>query len=1254
MAYRVITVVLNASTAGLTAGLGRAAGQVSTFNNSLQRALGVSPKALSAGITGLTVALGYSVIAAIQFEERMRNVASISPKVAANFEYFNNVILDLSRHLPQTANDLAEGFYQIVSSGFDGRDAIDVLNASAKAATAGLSTTAQAVTAITSVLNSFGYQAKESTRVSDALFATVDYGVITFPQLTQTIAHFAGTAARAGVSIEDAGTAIAVMTRAGLSASESGVSLNQVLGKLLKPSTELSTAMQKLGINLQKDLANPAIGLKGVMDELRVASEGNIATILKWFPEIRAARGVLALMTQDGALYNQVFGLMGDRNKTAGLTQHAFNEQMKATSAQLKETWNRVNALAIQLGTHLLPGIQSLLKTLTDFGHSLTTVGSQLWTQIRPGFESVAHAVANLSESARRLLGDFGPVIALLAGAGIGAAVVAFRALAAAVQGVTGVLRDHHAIVAGVAAAMSLLLLPVLRRVVVAGFYYLVLGINAALTGLGSFGAWLTRLNPLLVAAQVGIGVLAYSFIKSRQEAAKFSGEVQSMTAALGQAKAQGSDQFLSAISKAIAPLSGYLRDAGVQIGPLVNNLARGGDVAANAWERAKQAALDHAREIGASDSAIRAISKSYDVVGKSLNNLNTEEQTAVEAQKAHAAALADTKAKLDPLAQSLLEVQQKHDAWYKVVGEANKALSSQNDLLKQNTIDRDVNAAAIRKSITENVKLIAAENTNIVKLQAAGLPQQFVRELINHGPEYVAAVAGMGKQQMMALANEWSKGLFEVNRRGNLWASTMAPEQAKSYSDSLEHNKSLVANSLTDTFVKNLHTALETAKGIAGSGGATMIDEHDRKVRLGAPQLLQAYISTLPMPLQVAVKQALGISATGGHDIPQEVADNIIKNSGVTGTAAQKVKDIILGEFRKIGPGIRDTQGDITHAAQGIATALNTALNNIGHKVDIDVQARLQSIIGKQSYIDSRGATGGRVIGPGSGTSDEAGVFALSNNEWVIRESSTSKYGHAAMKSINDGTAVVIPGMATGGRIGHPQIYNVQGHPPSTDDIAHQIGKMAMDNLGSLVGDLAVGGGLGGAVGVQRWAGTFLQALLMAGQSPGWLGLGLQRLGQESGGNPLAVNRSDINWLRGTPSVGLMQVIGPTFQRWAGSLRGVGPFLYGTSVNPLANIYAAIRYTLGAYGSLAAWGRPGGYAAGVDFVPSDGFRYLHRGERVVPASHNTSSHSFAPVVNITVMGGDSPQVTAQAIKREVQGVMGNYVRQLRVGTGRY
>ncbi|MFD7605150.1 transglycosylase SLT domain-containing protein [Streptomyces mirabilis] len=110
--------------------------------------------------------------------------------------------------------------------------------------------------------------------------------------------------------------------------------------------------------------------------------------------------------------------------------------------------------------------------------------------------------------------------------------------------------------------------------------------------------------------------------------------------------------------------------------------------------------------------------------------------------------------------------------------------------------------------------------------------------------------------------------------------------------------------------------------------------------------------------------------------------------------------------------------------------------------------------------------------------------------------------------------------------------------------------------------------GGPGKGSGAEKWKAVAAQALSMLGLSPTAIGTVLHRIQLESGGNPNIVNRSDINWTNGTPSVGLMQVIGPTYKAYAGMFKDTGPFSYGTSVNPLANIYAGLNYATHRYGA--------------------------------------------------------------------------------------
>lgn len=124
---------------------------------------------------------------------------------------------------------------------------------------------------------------------------------------------------------------------------------------------------------------------------------------------------------------------------------------------------------------------------------------------------------------------------------------------------------------------------------------------------------------------------------------------------------------------------------------------------------------------------------------------------------------------------------------------------------------------------------------------------------------------------------------------------------------------------------------------------------------------------------------------------------------------------------------------------------------------------------------------------------------------------------------------------------------------------------------------------GEAGGGDVNKYMAVAAQALRIAGVNGKHLALLMHRMQVESGGDPMAVNKWDSNWRAGTPSVGLMQVIGPTYRQWRDPKHDKGPYVYGTSVDPLSNILAAVRYTRSRYkGNFQrAWGGRQGYAEG-------------------------------------------------------------------------
>lgn len=130
-------------------------------------------------------------------------------------------------------------------------------------------------------------------------------------------------------------------------------------------------------------------------------------------------------------------------------------------------------------------------------------------------------------------------------------------------------------------------------------------------------------------------------------------------------------------------------------------------------------------------------------------------------------------------------------------------------------------------------------------------------------------------------------------------------------------------------------------------------------------------------------------------------------------------------------------------------------------------------------------------------------------------------------------------------------------------------VASAAWEHIKGLADKLMPFGGDGG--GAEQWRGLASQALRRHGYDDRYLEAMLQQIQIESTGDPGAVNRWDSNWLRGTPSGGLLQVIEPTYRR----VRNAYPEAFEGL--PDDHMHPATNLTAGVGAVRMDWGGPGG-----------------------------------------------------------------------------
>lgn len=363
-------------------------------------ATGVLSKFAKVGVLATGAVAAGSVKMAVDFEQSMRNVNSIARLPEPAFKSLNEEVLKLAGPTAQAPKTLADGLYDLVSSGFDAKDSLTILESSARAATAGLTTTDVATKGVAAVLNAYRLPAEKAGIVSDQLFRTVDRGVISFEELAGGIGDTLPFAAALGVGLDEVGASTATMTKQGLSGAETFTRIRNLLQTMIKPGEDLGNAIETLGYKNGEALIK-AEGFQGALEALVGTTDGTKDEVAKLFPNIRALGGALALTGKNSEEAQKDLRGMGN---AAGATKKAFDEQSKSLAVQWQELKARISVLAIEIGNKLIPALSDAVQWINEggIGNAIRAV-----TPYVTGFVGVIKDIAGAIKTAGGAVADW-------------------------------------------------------------------------------------------------------------------------------------------------------------------------------------------------------------------------------------------------------------------------------------------------------------------------------------------------------------------------------------------------------------------------------------------------------------------------------------------------------------------------------------------------------------------------------------------------------------------------------------------------------------------------------------------------------------------------------------------------------------------------------------------------------------------------------------------------------------------------------
>lgn len=321
----------------------------------------------------LLAAAGAAGKVAVDFEQKMAAIQSIGGQTGAELETLGQKFLDMSMDITQSsasALELADVFYFLQGSGFQGAEAMDVLKVAAQASQAGMVDLQSATDSLVYSLNAYGMGAEEARHFSDVLFRTVDIGVVGFDDLSSAIGLVTGNAASSGISFEELAAAMSTVSRTTKGASRAATEINMMITAMLKPTKDLDDAFKSItGHSAAWVLENE--GLEAALRVVQEATGGAGEKINQLFGNVRAGRAVTSLLREDLTQFTNDLGKM---QNVAGATSKAAAINIDTTAAAFTNLKNTAIAAGIDLAKAWLPTIQEIVSRLKDLINWITSL----------------------------------------------------------------------------------------------------------------------------------------------------------------------------------------------------------------------------------------------------------------------------------------------------------------------------------------------------------------------------------------------------------------------------------------------------------------------------------------------------------------------------------------------------------------------------------------------------------------------------------------------------------------------------------------------------------------------------------------------------------------------------------------------------------------------------------------------------------------------------------------------------------------
>ncbi len=309
----------------------------------------------------------------------LSNTGRITSSIRGEMEQMSNASLKWSQQYGVSTTEINNSMMELIRRGFTTNQVmgsmpalLDAVKASGEDMNTVMQSSASVIEAFGLKADTAAQQTKNMRMVTDGLTYVANATASSYADLSTGLNYVGQTAAAAHVSFMDTAIALGIMSNKGVEASTAGTALRQMFTTLTKDTKVNRSHLKAIGLDFD-EIKKKGIDLPDIIDRVSKALADKTPT--EQMALLNAAFGktgqsAIALFQKSKAGSKSAAAefreYQKEGNAAAGVTKRIAQEMNNTPQAKWERFKQTLNAVAIEVGSNLLPALEPIVKSIGD------------------------------------------------------------------------------------------------------------------------------------------------------------------------------------------------------------------------------------------------------------------------------------------------------------------------------------------------------------------------------------------------------------------------------------------------------------------------------------------------------------------------------------------------------------------------------------------------------------------------------------------------------------------------------------------------------------------------------------------------------------------------------------------------------------------------------------------------------------------------------------------------------------------------